>query len=89
MAAWPACSTGGFAAADSALDVSAGWHLLDGGPRSVFRAELGCDDVEWERSKAWALEQAMGAVWYYTDTNVTMARMGRQTLARIVAATPL
>jgi len=80
---------GGFAPADPALDVIAGWHLLDDGPRSVFRAELGCDDLEWERSKAWAFEQAIGAVWYYADTNPTMSRMGRRTLARIVTATPL
>lgn len=80
---------GGFAPADPALDIIAGWHLLVDGPREVFRSELGCDDLEWERSKAWAFEQAMGAIWYYTDTNPAMARMGRQTLARIVAATPI
>ncbi len=78
---------GGFAAADPALDVIAGWHLLEDGPRSVFRAELGCDDLEWERSKAWAFEQAMGAVWYYVDSNPAMSGMGRRTLARIVATT--
>jgi aminoglycoside phosphotransferase (APT) family kinase protein len=78
---------GGFAAADPALDVIAGWHLLEDGPRSVFRAELGCDDLEWERSKAWAFEQAMGAVWYYVHTNPAMSGMGRRTLARIVTTT--
>ena len=81
--------TGGFAPADPALDVIAGWHLLDDGPREVFRAELGSNDLQWERSKAWAFEQAIGAVWYYTDTNPAMSRMGRRTLARIVAATPI
>jgi aminoglycoside phosphotransferase (APT) family kinase protein len=80
---------GGFAPADPALDVIAGWHLLDDGPRSVFRAELRCDDLEWERSKAWAFEQAMGAIWYYVDTNPAMTRMGRRALSRVVAATPL
>ena len=80
---------GGFAATDPALDVIAGWHMLDDRPRTVFRAELGSDDLEWERSKAWAFEQALGAVWYYVDTNPTMSRMGRRTLDRIVAATPI
>lgn len=80
---------GGFAAADPALDVIAAWHLLDDGPRAVFRAELGCDDVEWERGKAWAFEQALGAIWYYVDSNPPMSAMARRTLARIVAATPL
>ena len=77
---------GGYAPADPALDVIAGWHLLDDGPRAVFRAELSTGELEWERSKAWAFEQALGAVWYYVDTNPTMARMGRQTLARIVTS---
>lgn len=49
---------GGFGPADPALDVIAGWHLLDDGPRAVFRAALGCDDLEWQRSRAWAFEQA-------------------------------
>lgn len=79
---------GGFGPADPALDVIAGWHLLDDGPRAVFRAELGSDDLEWERSKAWAFQQAMGAVWYYATTNPMMNAMGRRTLRRIVAHTP-
>ena len=72
-----------------ALDVIAGWHLLDDGPQEVFRAELGSDDLQWERSKGWAFEQAIGLVWYYTGTHPAMSRMGRRTLARMVAATPL
>lgn len=75
---------GGFAPADPALDVIAGWHLLDHGPRAVFRADLGCDDLEWERSRAWAFEQALGVVWYYAETNPPMSAMGRRTLQRIV-----
>jgi aminoglycoside phosphotransferase (APT) family kinase protein len=80
---------GGFGPADPALDVIAGWHLLDDGPRAVFRADLRCDDVEWERSKAWAFEQALGAVWYYAATNRAMSAMGHRTLRRILANTPV
>jgi hypothetical protein len=69
---------------DPALDVVAAWHLLDDEPRTVFREELGCDDLEWERSKAWAFEQCLGAIRYYIDTNPTMHHMGRCTLQRIV-----
>jgi aminoglycoside phosphotransferase (APT) family kinase protein len=54
---------GGLGPADPALDLVAGWHLLEAGPRQVFRDDLGCDDLDWERGKAWAFEQAMGAVW--------------------------
>jgi len=75
---------GGFGPADPALDVIAGWHLLDAGPRAAFRAALGCDDLEWERSKAWAFEQSLGAVWYYDRTNPAMSAMGRRTLQRIL-----
>jgi aminoglycoside phosphotransferase (APT) family kinase protein len=81
--------TGDFAPADPALDLIAGWHLLGDDSRAVFRAELGCDDLEWERSKAWAFEQCLGAIWYYIDTNKPMYDMGRATLERIVANTTI
>lgn len=79
---------GGFGPADPSLDIIAGWHLLDDAPRAVFRAELRCDELEWERSKAWAFEQALGAVWYYVDSNPAMSKMGRRTLHRIIADSP-
>jgi aminoglycoside phosphotransferase (APT) family kinase protein len=79
--------TGGFGPADPALDLVSAWHLLRPGPRDVLRRTLGCDDVEWERGKAWAFQQAMGVVWYYVESNPTMSRMGRRTLARILEST--
>jgi hypothetical protein len=53
---------------------------------SKLRADLGCDDAEWERGKAWAFAQAMGLVWYYVTTNPTMASVGRRTLDRLLQA---
>jgi aminoglycoside phosphotransferase (APT) family kinase protein len=76
--------TGGFGPADPALDLVSAWHLLQSGPREVLRRTLGCDDLEWERGKAWAFQQAMGVVWYYVESNPTMSRMGRRTLDRIL-----
>jgi len=73
---------GGLGPADPALDLVSGWHLLEAGPRSLLRDELRCTDLEWERGKAWALEQAMGAAWYYAESNPAMSRMGRRTLTR-------
>jgi hypothetical protein len=35
---------------------------------------------------AWALQQAMGLVWYYLDSNPTMSLWGRRTLDRIADA---
>ena len=78
---------GGLGPADPALDLVAAWHLLEAGPRQVLRDDLGCDDLDWERGKAWAFEQAMGLVWYYADSNPAMSRMGRRTLERIQADT--
>jgi aminoglycoside phosphotransferase (APT) family kinase protein len=79
--------TGGFGPADPALDLVSAWHLLQPGPREVLRRTLGCDDLEWERGKAWAFEQAMGVVWYYVESNPTMSAMGRRTLDRILEST--
>lgn len=76
--------TGGFGPADPALDLISAWHLLQPGAREVLRRTLGCDDLEWERGKAWAFEQSMGLVWYYAESNPAMSRLGRRTLDRIL-----
>jgi aminoglycoside phosphotransferase (APT) family kinase protein len=77
---------GSYGAADPALDLIGAWNLLQAGPRQVLRTALRCTDLEWERSKAWAFEQAMGLVWYYADSNPVMSRLGRTTLDRIMSA---
>ncbi|MHA7284149.1 phosphotransferase [Arthrobacter sp. TMS2-4] len=74
---------GAFAAADPALDLVAGWHLLDRRRRQLLRDDLAIDDREWWRGAAWAFQQAMGLVWYYRETNPAMSDLGRITLARI------
>ena len=76
---------GGLGPADPAVDLVAAWHLLAERPRQALRDALDCGDLEWARGKAWAFEQAMGVVWYYDQTNPAMSRMGRRTLARILA----
>jgi aminoglycoside phosphotransferase (APT) family kinase protein len=75
-----------FGAADPALDLISAWNLLEAGPREELRLALCCSDLEWERSKAWAFQQAMGLVWYYVDSNPVMSRLGRVTLDRITAS---
>jgi aminoglycoside phosphotransferase (APT) family kinase protein len=76
---------GGYRAADPALDLVCAWHVLGRNAREVLRRELPCPDLQWERGKAWAFEQAAGAYWYYQDTNPPMALMGRTTLDRLIA----
>lgn len=75
---------GGFGPADPALDLVAAWHLLDAGPRQRLREALECDGLEWERGKAWAFQQAMGAAWYYRESNRAMSTMGVVTLGRLL-----
>ncbi|MFC7456071.1 phosphotransferase [Brachybacterium sp. GCM10030267] len=76
--------TGGFAAADSALDLIVGIHLLDQSARDAFRERLEIDDLEWRRALAWAFEQAIGLVWYYRETVPAMSSLGRSTLERVI-----
>lgn len=78
---------GGLGPADPALDLVGAWHLLEAGQRRVLRDDLDCGDLEWERGKAWAFEQAMGAAWYYVESNPAMSLMGQRTLQRITADT--
>jgi len=37
--------------------------------------------------RMWAFQQAMGAVWYYVESNPAMSLMGQRTLRRIAADT--
>ena len=78
--------TGGFGPADPALDLVVAWHLLDDDARDVLRDALDCDDSEWDRGRGWAFEQAIGAAWYYQDTNPDMHAMGMTTLRRLLAS---
>ncbi len=78
---------GGLGAADPALDLVAAWHLLEDGPRRTLRDALDSDELQWERGKAWAFQQAMGVVWYYVRSNPAMSNMGKRTLDRIMTDT--
>ncbi|MEV6343685.1 phosphotransferase [Actinoplanes sp. NPDC051851] len=64
---------GGLRAADPALDLLGGWHLLESADRGILRSALGGDDGEWARGRAWAFQQSMGSIWYYAETNPAMA----------------
>lgn len=77
---------GGFGPADPALDLMVAWTMLDARPRQRFRADLDADELDWQRSRAWALEQAVGLVWYYRETNPAMHRLGLRTLDRLLQA---
>ncbi len=76
---------GGFGPADRALDLVAAWHLFDAPARGVVRAGADAGDIEWFRGAAWALQQAMGLVWYYEDSNPEMSALGLSTIGRLLA----
>lgn len=75
---------GGFGPADPSLDLVVAWHLLDRDRREIFRAATQASELEWRRGAAWALQQAMGLVWYYRTTNPAMSALGRSTIARLL-----
>ncbi|GAA2901076.1 phosphotransferase [Microbacterium esteraromaticum] len=75
---------GSFGPADRSLDLVCAWHLLDAAPRSALRAAIAPSEDEWRRGAAWALQQAMGLVWYYRESNPAMARLGRSTVRRVL-----
>src|SRR5262249_42349149 len=72
--------------ADPALDLVGAWHLLEVGPRQVLRDDLERSDLEWERGKAWAVEQSVGAVWGYIESNPAISLTGQRTPDRLMAA---
>lgn len=76
---------GDFGPADRSLDLVCAWHLLSAGPRRTLREIIGATDDEWRRGAAWALQQAMGLVWYYETSNPAMAELGRSTVERVLA----
>jgi aminoglycoside phosphotransferase (APT) family kinase protein len=74
---------GNLGPADPALDLMGLWSLFDDERRDVVRTRLACSDLEWARGRAWAFQQAMGATWYYVESNPTMSAQGRRALDRI------
>jgi aminoglycoside phosphotransferase (APT) family kinase protein len=75
---------GGFSPADPALDLVCAWHLLDRREREWLRADLECDVAEWRRGAGWALQQALGLIWYYRKSNPAVSELGRSTLDRLL-----
>lgn len=75
---------GAFGPADPGLDLVVAWHLFDEPGREVIRRRLDVSACEWQRGAAWALQQAMGLVWYYEDSNPAMSSLGLTTVRRLL-----
>lgn len=75
---------GYLSAADPALDLVPAWAVVTPAARPVFRDLVGADDPTWERARLTALEQALGAIAYYTPRRHPLADVMRRTLSRIL-----
>lgn len=75
---------GYLSAADPALDLVAAWAVVAPSARPRFRDLVGVDDPTWERARLNALEQALGAIVYYTPRGHPLADVMSRTLGRIL-----
>ena len=71
-------------AGDPAADLTPAWHILDHDSRCTWRTELTPDDAAWTRSKGWALEQAIGALHYYENSNRGMFAAAQRTINELI-----
>jgi aminoglycoside phosphotransferase (APT) family kinase protein len=70
---------------DPAVDVMAGWKLLDAAGRDRFRSLLDVDDDTWLRAQGWAVSQALIALDYYTlETYPVIVHEARRWLAEVL-----
>ena len=60
---------GAMGVGDPACDVMVAWKLHSPAGRDAFRDALPTDDATWERSRGWALSQAVAILAYYTPEN--------------------
>ncbi len=69
-------------AADPALDLVPAWAVLDRPARRRFRTLLDVDDATWARAWVNGVEQALGAIVYYTPRAHSLADVMTRTLRR-------
>ncbi len=74
--------------ADPALDLVPAWALFGRRAREVFRERVGADDATWLRARANALEQALGAIAYYTPRRHPLADVMARTLRHVLDDAP-
>ena len=77
---------GSLCAGDPACDLMIAWSLL-APVRDEFHAAIDVDDATWQRSRGWALSQAVIALPYYLHTNPPMVAHARSAIAGVLADT--
>jgi aminoglycoside phosphotransferase (APT) family kinase protein len=58
---------GGLGVGDPTIDLHGAWELFNGSDREIFRQQLGVDEAQWLRGRAWAVAIALGCFSYYWD----------------------
>ncbi len=76
---------GGLGVGDPATDLLPAWDLFRGESRQAFREAMGVDDAAWARGRGLALSVAVVALPYYLDTNPTMVRQNRHSIAEVLS----
>lgn len=71
---------GGAGIGDAALDLVPAWAILSPRARQVFRDATGATDAAWLRGRAFALQQAVGGVLYYTPKGHELGAVMRRSL---------
>ena len=75
---------------DPACDVMVAWKLHSAAARWAFREALPVDDSTWARARGWALQQAIGAIAYYTlENNRSLVLEGRGWLVSVLEDAPV
>lgn len=75
---------GGIGVGDPAADVIAAWSVFNSIGRSVFRAALDVDDDTWNRSRGYALHQAVLIMPYYAETNPGLVALAERTIKEVL-----
>ena len=76
---------GGIGAGDPAQDLDPAWSVLDPAGAAALRGDLEVDEASWLRARGFALEQAIGAVIYYTPRRHPLGAVMQRTLERLLS----
>lgn len=69
---------------DPAVDLTPAWAWLPAEARRPFRDAIGPDEAAWARGRGWAFSIAVVALAYYLDSNPSLVRASRRTIAAVL-----
>jgi aminoglycoside phosphotransferase (APT) family kinase protein len=75
---------GNIGVGDPAADVIAAWSVFNAPGRRQFRSVLNVDDATWDRSRGYALHQAVLIIPYYAKTNAGFVATAKRTVEQVL-----